>query len=72
MFVSAVFEFGKIDLIGHTLIVVVLLAIVADHPRETKLVRYPWLIPAAYASALALFLGGYYVMHAAIYGTSLT
>jgi hypothetical protein len=72
MFVSAVLEFGKIDLIGHTLIVVVLLAIVADHARETKLVRFPWLIPAAYASALALFLGSYYLMHAALYGTSLT
>ena len=72
MFISAVFEFGKIDLIGHTLIVVVLLAIVADRPRETKLVRYPWLIPAAYTAALALFLGTYYAMHAAIYGTSLT
>ena len=30
MFISAVFEFGKIDLIGHTLIVVVLLGIIAD------------------------------------------
>jgi hypothetical protein len=72
MFVSAVFEFGKIDLIGHTLIVVVLLGIVADNVREAKLVRYPWLIPAAYAGALTLFLASYYLMHAAIYGTSLT
>ena len=30
MFMSAVMEFGKIDLIGHTLIVVVLLGIIAD------------------------------------------
>ncbi len=30
MFVSAVFEFGKIDLIGHSLIVVALVGIVAD------------------------------------------
>ena len=30
MFISAVLEFGKIDLIGHTLIVVVLISIVAD------------------------------------------
>ncbi len=73
MFISAVFEFGKIDLIGHTLIVVVLFGIIADNPhREAKLVRYPWLVPAAYAGALALFLGAYYVMHAALYGTSLT
>lgn len=72
MFVSAVLEFGKIDLIGHTLIVVVLFGIIADNVREAKLVRLPWLIPAAYASALALFLTSYYLMHAAIYGTSLT
>ncbi len=73
MFISAVVEFGKIDLIGHTLIVVVLFGIIADNPhREAKLVRYPWLVPAAYAGALALFLGAYYVMHAALYGTSLT
>jgi hypothetical protein len=72
MFVSAVMEFGKVDMIGHTLIVVVLLGIVADNAGEAKLVRYPWLMPAAYAGALALFLGGYYLMHAALYGTSLT
>ena len=72
MFVSAVLEFGKIDLIGHTLIVVVLLGIIADNVREAKFVRFPWLIPAAYASALALFLASYYLMHAAIYGTSVT
>lgn len=71
MFVSAVLEFGKIDLIGHTLIVVVLFGIIADDVREAKLVRFPWLIPAAYTSALALFLGGYYIMHAALYGTSI-
>jgi len=68
MFVSAVFEFGKIDLIGHTLIVVVLLGIIADNGGEQKLVRYPWLVPAAYAGAIALFLASYYLMHAAVYG----
>jgi hypothetical protein len=51
----------------------VLFGIIADNPhREAKLVRYPWLVPAAYAGALVLFLGAYYVMHAALYGTSLT
>jgi hypothetical protein len=73
MFISAVFTFGKIDLIGHALIVVVLLGIVADDStRQAKLVRYPWLMPAVYTGALALFMGAYYVMHAALYGTSLT
>jgi len=72
MFITAVFAFGKIDLIGHSLIVVVLFGIIADNGGEAKLVRYPWLIPAAYASALAFFLASYYLMHAALYGTSLT
>ena len=72
MFISAVFEFGKIDLIGHTMIVVVLFGIVADDVRKTKLMRYPWLIPAAYPCALAIFLASYYLMHAAIYGTPVT
>ncbi len=72
MFVSAVAEFGKIDLIGHTLIVVVLFAIVADNGGNRALVRYPWLTPVAYASALSLFLTLYYVAHTILFGTSIT
>lgn len=72
MFITAVFDFGKIDLIGHALIVVVLLGVIADNGGETKLVRYPWLVSAAYTCALAVFLAAYYLMHAALYGTSLT
>jgi hypothetical protein len=72
MFISAVFEFGKLDLIGHTLIVAALLAIIADDSGKKVLVRYPWLAPVGYASALSLFLSLYYVAHALIFGTSLT
>jgi hypothetical protein len=72
MFVSAVFEFGKIDLIGHTLIVVVLLAIMADNGGKRALVRYPWLVPVGYATALSSILGLYYVVHALMFGTSIT
>jgi len=72
MFISAVLEFGKIDLIGHTLIVAALLAIIADNGAEKVLVRRPWLAPVGYASALSLFLTLYYVAHALIFGTSLT
>jgi hypothetical protein len=72
MFVSAVFEFGKIDLIGHTLIVVVLLATIADNGGKTVLVRYPWLSPVAYASALSGFLAIYYAAHTLLFGTSMT
>jgi len=72
MFVSAVAEFGKIDLIGHTLIVVVLFAVIADNGGNRALVRYPWLTPVAYASALSLFLTIYYVAHTLLFGTSIT
>ena len=72
MFISAVLEFGKVDLIGHTLIVAALLAIIADNGGEKALVRYPWLAPVGYASALGLFLSTYYAAHALIFGTSLT
>jgi hypothetical protein len=71
MFISAVFEFGKVDLIGHTLIVVVLLAIVADDSRKGALVRYPWLAPVGYATALTATLATYYVTHAMLFGTSI-
>ncbi len=72
MFVSAVAEFGKVDLIGHTLIVVVLLAIIADNGGKPVLVRYPWLVPVGYASALAGFLMAYYAAHAVLFGTTIT
>jgi hypothetical protein len=72
MFVSAVAEFGKVDLIGHALIVVVLLAIVADNGgKRVEELRSSWMMPAVYAGALAFFLAIYYAGHAAIYGTSI-
>lgn len=70
IFVSAIFEFGKIDAIGHSGIIVVLLGIAADDARETATFKDVALAPAVYAAALALFLGAYYVAHAALYGTS--
>jgi hypothetical protein len=70
MFVSAVFEFGKIDMIGHSLIIVSLLAIIADDGGRAAKARDPWLIPVAYTSSLAMFLAAYYFGHAALFGTS--
>ncbi len=70
MFVSAVFAFGKIDLIGHSLIVVALLGIIADDHGEPARLRHSWLIPFAYGSSLAMFLTVYYFAHAALFGTA--
>jgi hypothetical protein len=71
MFISAVFEFGKIDLIGHTLIVVALFGIVADDGGKQARLRDSWILPFSYAAALALFLAVYYVGHAELFGTAI-
>jgi hypothetical protein len=70
MFVSAVFAFGKIDLIGHSLIVVALVGIIADDGGKPARIRDFWLMPAAYIASLALFLATYYIVHAELFGTT--
>ncbi len=70
MFISACFPFGKIDMIGHSLIIVALFAIIADDAQSKVSWRRSWWIPFAYASSLALFLGAYYYAHMALYGTT--
>jgi hypothetical protein len=70
MFVSAVFAFGKIDLIGHSLIVVALLGIIVDDGGKPARIRDFWLMPAAYVASLALFLWTYYMVHAELFGTT--
>jgi hypothetical protein len=71
MFVSAVFEFGKIDLIGHSLIVVALVGIIADNGGRAWRVRDSWLIPLGYAASLVIVLTAYYAGHAALFGTKI-
>jgi hypothetical protein len=67
MFVSAVLEFGKIDAIGHLMIVMILLAVAADNAPAAA--RAPILIPAYFCAALVVFVAGYYVAHAMLFGT---
>ena len=72
IFNAAVYPFGRIDLIGHALIMAVILAIAADRTREnhflpklkTKLLG----VPLGLASALVLFSLSYWGLHAEIYG----
>ncbi|HEX4410844.1 MAG TPA: hypothetical protein VH206_18905 [Xanthobacteraceae bacterium] len=71
MFISAVGEFGKIDMIGHSLIIVALLGIMADDAKAELRARDTWLLPAGYIGALAVFLMAYYEGHAALFGTSI-
>jgi hypothetical protein len=68
MFISAIFEFGKIDAIGHAPIIVVLLAIIADDTAVTIKLRQQLLAPAAYCVALAGFLAIYYGAHTVLFG----
>jgi hypothetical protein len=66
MFISAVFEFGKIDAIGHSVIVVILLVVAADNERAT--LRAPVLAPFCLSLALALTMLLYYGGHALLFG----
>jgi hypothetical protein len=69
MFVSAVFEFGKIDAIGHMLIIVLLVAVAADELPDTR--RRPALAPVWFSAALAASILLYYASHSALFGGSL-
>ena len=71
IFVSAVFEFGKVDAIGHSGIIVVLLGIAADDARRAVRVRDVALVPVGFGAALAAFLALYYVGHEALFGTAI-
>ncbi|WP_375786778.1 hypothetical protein ACE10Z_04015 [Bradyrhizobium sp. Pha-3] len=70
MFISACFEFGRIDTIGHSAIIAVLFAILADNKVLPRDRRAPWLAPVALCAALSLTLFVYYFGHAAIFKTS--
>jgi hypothetical protein len=71
MFISACFEFGKLDVIGHSAIIVVLIAIVSDTRQAKADYRPPLLAPAGLCAALTVTLFAYYVGHAAIFNTTI-
>lgn len=76
IFTAAVYPFGRIDLVGHALIMAAIVAIIADHSRDIgflpaikqKLVG----VPLGLAAALVIFFGAYWGTHAAIYGVDNT
>jgi hypothetical protein len=72
MFVAATFEFGKIDVIGHAPIVVVLLAIIGDDAAMVQHTRrFAIVVPVAYCVALAGYLAAYYFAHSVLFGTQI-
>ena len=71
IFVSAIFEFGKIDAIGHAPIIVAMMVIAADEAPGFVERRPALWLPVAFTGALSVFLLGYYLVHAAMFGTTI-
>ena len=71
LFLSAVAGFGKIDAIGHSAIIAVLLAIAADSAGLKATKRQALLAPVGFGVALAGILAAYYVAHAVLFGTTI-
>jgi hypothetical protein len=72
IFASAVWPFGRIEIIGHGLIMAMLLTVAADHSRRSHMLAAlkgpPRNIPVGLAAVLALFASGYWGLHVAFYG----
>jgi hypothetical protein len=71
MFISACLEFGKVDTIGHSGIIALLIVIASDQSSVQNDRRVPLLAPVGFAAALTATLFAYYVGHAAIFGTTI-
>lgn len=73
IFTAAVYPFGRVDLVGHALIMAIIVAIIADHSRDKDLL--PVLkekvaaIPLGLAIALIVFVSAYWGSHTLLYGT---
>lgn len=74
IFTAAVYPFGRIDLVGHALIMAVIVAIAADHTREVHFLpavkKRIAAVPLGLATALIVFVAGYWGLHIAIYGVN--
>lgn len=70
IFNAAVFPFGRMDLVGHALIMAVIVIIAADPmPQVRFAIRRPLLaIPASLVAALVVFASGYWGLHYMLYG----
>lgn len=71
IFTAAVWPFGRVDLIGHGLIMAILVAVICDHSREShflpRLKAPIAAIPPGLAVALTLFISSYWGLHHAFY-----
>lgn len=73
IFLSAVWPFGRIDLVGHALIMAILVAIAVDPTPELHVlrpIRSSMIgIPFGVIGAMAVFVTAYWGLHAGFYGT---
>jgi hypothetical protein len=65
MFTAAVLEFGKVDAVGHSPIIAVMIAIAADNRPGRR--QSPLLAPAGYVVALVGIVSAYYGLHALLF-----
>lgn len=72
IFSAAVYPFGRIDLVGHALIMAVILGIIADRDRATsfftRFKQQTWSVYIGLFTALVLFGSAYWGIHRLIYG----
>lgn len=72
IFNAAVYPFGRIDMVGHALIMAIIVAIFADHTREVhflpSLKRSLVGVPAGLVGAMVILAGSYWGLHSAFYG----
>jgi hypothetical protein len=71
MFIAAIAEFGMIDAIGHSCIIVTMFAVLSDNERISLRRRNFLLTPLTYSATLATFLLGYYGLHSVMFGSIL-
>ena len=74
IFTAAVYPFGRIDMIGHALIMMIIVAIAIDHTRDLHFMnairRNIVLLPASLAGFLAVFVISYWGLHGLMYGNT--
>jgi hypothetical protein len=71
MFIAAIAEFGPIDAVGHSCIIAVLFAIMADNEPRRVGRRSMLLMPVTYSGTLGFFLAAYYGLHSIMFGTTI-
>jgi hypothetical protein len=73
IFNAAVYPFGRIDLVGHALIMAIIVAIAADPERQVhflpRIRQAVASIPGGIAVALIVFMTGYWGLHFVFFGS---